>query len=80
MKRILVLLSVVALMAVMMVVTVAPAFAAGFGKELNWGHWCGNDCGTHGAYDNGTHGAYDNGWHGGGDSGTHGAYDWGVGN
>jgi hypothetical protein len=35
MKRILVLLSVVALLVVMMVVTVAPAFAAGFGKELN---------------------------------------------
>jgi hypothetical protein len=53
MKRILVLLSVVAMMAVMMVVTVAPAFAAGFGKELNWGHWCGQDSGTHGAYDRG---------------------------
>jgi hypothetical protein len=43
MKRILVLLSVVALM----VVTVAPAFAIGGGKENNWGHWC-EPCGNHG--------------------------------
>ena len=35
MKRIQVLLSVVALLVVMMVVTVVSAFAAGFGKEDN---------------------------------------------
>jgi hypothetical protein len=53
MKRIQVLLSVVALL-VMMAVTAAPAFAAGFAKEDN----------------RGTHGAYDHGWHGEGDWGV----------
>ena len=77
MRRILVLLSVVALMAVMMVVTVAPAFANGGGKEHNWGnhgtgdngwhgegnwgHWCGQDCGNHGTGDNGHHGGGNSG-------------------
>jgi hypothetical protein len=81
MRRILVLLSVVALMAVMMIVTVAPAFAdGGYGKDLNYGHWCGQDCGWHGTGNYGTHGAYDNGYHGVDDGGTHGAFNRGVGN
>jgi hypothetical protein len=79
-KRIVVLLSVVALMVGMMVVTVAPAFANGFGKELNYGDWCGQDCGWHGTGNYGTHGAYDKGYHGDDDGGTHGAYNRGVGN
>jgi len=62
MKRILVLLSVVALMVIMLAMSVAPAFAAGYGKELNRG--------THGSYDNGWHGFSDSGWHGEGDSGV----------
>jgi hypothetical protein len=79
-KHILVLLSVVALMVGMMVVTVAPAFASGYGKDFNWGHWCGQDCGTHGDYDKGTHGDYDKGTHGTFDWGWHGEGNSGVGN
>ena len=83
MRRILVLLSVVALMVGMMVVTVSPVFAVpdgGYGKESNYGHWCEPTCGTHGDFDRGWHGEGNYGNHGTGDDGLHGEGNRGVGN
>jgi hypothetical protein len=81
MRRILLVLSVAALMAAMLVATAMPAFAdKGGGKEHNWGTHGEYDNGTHGDYNWGTHGEYDGGTHGERNWGTHGEYDRGVGN
>jgi len=75
MKRIISVLAVAALMAALMVVMAAPAFAkaherTGLGKEL---HSIRSDSPPG-----------DNGWHGKDettrDHGTHGLYNWGIGN
>src|SRR3712207_4102329 len=85
MRRILMSVAVVTVMAVLLVAIAAPAFAVGNGKDYGGGkeHNRGNhgeeEWGWRGTGDSGNHGEEEWGWRGTGDSGMHGDGDWGVG-
>ena len=81
-RRIGLALLVAALMAAMLVIMAAPAFAVGGGKEPNRGTHGELDFGTHGDHNRGNPdiGVHDRGGHGEDDQGTHGEFDHGVGN
>ena len=91
MRRILMSVAVVTVMAALMVAIAAPAFAVGNGKDYgggkedNWGQDGSGGIGFKGDGDAGMHGVWGNRGvpsdplydH---DRGTHGEWDWGVGN